>query len=75
MDALRDAIRNTTTLEAELSTTGGTSDGRFIAQWCPQVAEFGPPNGTIHKINECVAVDDLEPLATVYRHALARLVA
>ncbi len=75
VDAMRGAIRGVTGLEAELSTTGGTSDGRFIAQWCPQVVEFGPSNATIHKIDECVAVDDIEPLSAVYREALARLVA
>jgi len=75
VEAMRGAIRGVTGLEAELSTTGGTSDGRFIAKWCPQVVEFGPPNGTIHKIDECVPVNELEPLAQVYRAALARLVA
>lgn len=75
VQTLRSAIRDVTGLDAELSTTGGTSDGRFIAQWCPQVVEFGPPNGTIHKINECVAVEQLEPLSAVYRGALATLVA
>jgi succinyl-diaminopimelate desuccinylase len=75
VEAMRGAIRDVTGLEAELSTTGGTSDGRFIAQWCPQVVEFGPPNGTIHKIDECVAVDELGPLANVYQATLANLVA
>jgi len=75
VDAMRGAILDVTGLATELSTTGGTSDGRFIAQWCPQVVEFGPSNATIHKINECVAVADLEPLSAVYRDALARLVA
>ncbi len=75
VDTLRDAIRDVTGLKAELSTTGGTSDGRFIATWCPEVVEFGPPNGTIHKIDECVSVDELEPLSAVYRETLARLVA
>ncbi len=75
VDAIRSSIRGVTGLEAELSTTGGTSDGRFIAQWCPQVVEFGPSNATIHKIDECVAVDDLEPLSAVYRDTVAQLVA
>jgi succinyl-diaminopimelate desuccinylase len=74
VDAMHGAIRGITGLETELSTTGGTSDGRFIAQWCPQVIEFGPSNATIHKIDECVAVADLEPLSAVYRNALERLV-
>jgi succinyl-diaminopimelate desuccinylase len=50
----------------ELSTTGGTSDGRFIADICPQLVEFGPVNASIHKIDECIAVADLEPLARIY---------
>ncbi len=57
----------------ELSTTGGTSDGRFIAQVCPQVIELGPPNATIHKINEFVAVADLDPLKNIYRRVLENL--
>jgi succinyl-diaminopimelate desuccinylase len=58
-----------------LETTGGTSDGRFIAPTGAQVLELGPCNGTIHKINECVAVADLEPLADMYQHMLQQLVA
>lgn len=73
VDAVRDAIRAETGLETELSTTGGTSDGRFIAQICPEVIEFGPPNATIHKINECVAVADIEPLKNIYRRVLENL--
>jgi len=73
VDAVRDAIRAETGLETELSTTGGTSDGRFIAQVCPEVIELGPPNATIHKINECVAVADIEPLKNIYRGVLERL--
>lgn len=73
VDAVRAAIREETGLETELSTTGGTSDGRFIAQVCPQVIELGPPNATIHKVNECVAVADLEPLKNVYRRVLEQL--
>jgi succinyl-diaminopimelate desuccinylase len=73
--ALTDAIRETTGVEAELSTTGGTSDGRFIADICGQVAEFGPINATIHKLNECVAVADLEPLAQIYQRTFERLLA
>ena len=64
--AVQSAIRQVTGLETELSTTGGTSDGRFIAQVCPQVIELGPPNATIHKIDEHVAVADLEPLKNIY---------
>ncbi len=73
VDAVRHAIRAETGLETELSTTGGTSDGRFIAQVCPQVIELGPPNATIHKVNECVAVADIEPLKNIYRRVLENL--
>jgi succinyl-diaminopimelate desuccinylase len=73
VDAVRDAIRSETGIETQLSTTGGTSDGRFIAQVCPQVIELGPPNATIHKINEFVAVADIEPLKNIYRQVLVNL--
>ena len=73
VDALAAAIQNVTGLETELSTTGGTSDGRFIAQICPQVVEFGPVNASIHKIDEHVAVADIEPLKNIYRQTLERL--
>ena len=56
-----------------LSTTGGTSDGRFIARICPQVVEFGPVNASIHKIDEQVAVADIEPLKNIYRRTLETL--
>ena len=71
--AVQSAIREVTGLETELSTTGGTSDGRFIAQVCPQVIELGPPNATIHKIDEYVAVADLEPLKNIYLGVLRNL--
>ena len=73
VDAVRDAIRDETGLDTELSTTGGTSDGRFIAQICPQCIELGPPNATIHKIDEHVVVADIEPLKSIYRRVLERL--
>ena len=73
VDAVRDAIRAETGLETQLSTTGGTSDGRFIAQVCPQVIELGPPNATIHKINEYVKLADIEPLKNIYRRVLENL--
>ena len=73
VDAMAAAIQNVTSLETELSTTGGTSDGRFIAQICPQVVEFGPVNASIHKIDEHVAVADIEPLKNIYRQTLERL--
>ena len=71
--ALEGAIRDTLAITPELSTTGGTSDGRFIAEICPQVAEFGPVNATIHKLNECIAVDAVEPLSAIYRRTLENL--
>jgi succinyl-diaminopimelate desuccinylase len=72
-EALTAAIRENTGLTTELSTTGGTSDGRFIAKICPQVIEFGPLNATIHKIDERVAVASLDPLKNIYRDTLHRL--
>ncbi len=71
--AVREAIHSATGITTELSTTGGTSDGRFIAQICKQVIELGPPNATIHKINECVSVVDIEPLKNIYRKVLENL--
>jgi succinyl-diaminopimelate desuccinylase len=73
--AISAAIEQITGAKPELSTTGGTSDGRFIATLCPQVIEFGPPNATIHQINERIAVADLEPLKSIYFGTLARLLA
>ncbi len=73
VDALTASILATTGAVAQLSTTGGTSDGRFIADICQEVAEFGPINATIHKIDECIAVADLEPLAHCYEGVLERL--
>ena len=69
-EALSEAIELATGRRPQLSTTGGTSDGRFIATVCPQVVEFGPTNATIHKVNECIRVADLEPLKDIYRRAL-----
>ena len=60
-------------IEPELSTTGGTSDGRFIARICPQVVEFGPVNATIHKVDEHVNAADIPRLANIYRRTLERL--
>ncbi|HWI82649.1 succinyl-diaminopimelate desuccinylase [Ramlibacter sp.] len=71
--AVQAAIRAETGLETELSTTGGTSDGRFISQICPQVVELGPVNATIHKIDEHVCVADIEPLKNIYRRVLEHL--
>jgi succinyl-diaminopimelate desuccinylase len=72
-DALTRAIRAETGLETELSTTGGTSDGRFIIDICPEVIECGPPNATIHKINEHIELDALESLKNIYRRTLELL--
>ncbi len=71
--AMSRAIREVTGVTTELSTSGGTSDGRFIADICPQVVEFGPSNATIHKVNECVPVAEVEALPKVYQRALELL--
>jgi succinyl-diaminopimelate desuccinylase len=71
--AIQQAIRATTGVETELSTTGGTSDGRFISRICPQVIEFGPINASIHKIDEHVRVADIEPLKDIYRRTIEQL--
>ncbi len=71
--AVSAAIRASCGVEAELSTTGGTSDGRFIADICDEVVECGPVNATIHKVNECVALDAIEPLSSIYRRTLEGL--
>jgi succinyl-diaminopimelate desuccinylase len=73
VDAVCEAILSETGLKTQLSTTGGTSDGRFIAQICPQVIELGPPNATIHQINEYVNVCDIEPLKNIYQRVLENL--
>lgn len=74
-DALSGAIEAVTGQRTTLSTTGGTSDGRFIARICPQVVEFGPINASIHKIDEHVKVDDIPRLAAIYQETLVRLLA
>ncbi|MEO8152300.1 MAG: succinyl-diaminopimelate desuccinylase [Rhizobacter sp.] len=73
VEALSAAIRSETDITTELSTTGGTSDGRFISKICPQVVEFGPLNESIHKIDEHVRVADIEPLKNIYRKTLEGL--
>ena len=72
-NAITAAIKSETGLDTELSTTGGTSDGRFIAQICPQVVEFGPTNASIHKIDEHVAIEEIDPLKNIYRRTLENL--
>ena len=74
-DTLCDAIQEELGVQTELSTTGGTSDGRFIARICPQVIEFGPPNASIHKIDEHIEMRYIEPLKNIYRRTLERLLA
>jgi succinyl-diaminopimelate desuccinylase len=73
--AMQASIFEVTKAKAELSTTGGTSDARFIAKICPQVVEFGPRNATIHQINERIELADIEPLKNVYKGVLEKLIA
>lgn len=73
VDAISQAITQSYGVTPELSTTGGTSDGRFIADICKEVIEFGPLNATIHKLNECVAVADIEPLKETYKRTMELL--
>ena len=73
VDAIARAIKTVTGIDTELSTTGGTSDGRFIADICPQVVECGPTNATIHKINECIKVEEIEQLPQIYFRTLQNL--
>lgn len=75
VNAVRGAIGDVCDAAAELSTSGGTSDGRFIAPTGAQVVELGPVNATIHKVNECVAIADLDRLSTIYEQMLVRLLA
>jgi succinyl-diaminopimelate desuccinylase len=73
VEAIARAIKSVTGIDTRLSTSGGTSDGRFLADICPQVVEFGPTNATIHKVDECIRVDDIEPLRKVYQQILVNL--
>ena len=73
VEAISASIRAELGVEAELSTTGGTSDGRFIAAICPQLVEFGPVNESIHKVDECIALADVEALSRVYHRTLVTL--
>jgi len=75
VDIASDAIREATGITPALSCDGGTSDGRFIARICPEIVEIGPVNATIHKLDERVAVAELETLAAIYRRILERLLA
>jgi succinyl-diaminopimelate desuccinylase len=73
VEAVAAAIKQVMDIDTDLSTSGGTSDGRFIADICPQVLEVGPVNATIHKLNECVSVADLDALSEIYYLTLRKL--
>ena len=75
VEASVDAIRAITGRETELSTAGGTSDGRFIAPTGAQVLELGPCNDTIHKVDECIKAEDLNVLTDIYERLLENLLA
>jgi succinyl-diaminopimelate desuccinylase len=73
VEALSAAVRRVSGVTPEINCTGGTSDGRFIFEICPEVAEFGPSNRSIHKVNESVPVAEIEPLARIYRETIEAL--
>jgi succinyl-diaminopimelate desuccinylase len=73
VETLTAAVRKVSGVTPEINCTGGTSDGRFIIDICSEVAEFGPVNRSIHKVNEAVAIEEIEPLAEVYRTAIEEL--
>ena len=73
VNAVRASILAETGIETQLSTTGGTSDGRFMARICAEVVELGPTNAMIHKIDEYLPVADIEPLKNIYRRLLENL--
>jgi len=75
VDALSAAIKDVTGSAPDVSTTGGTSDGRFIADICKEVVEFGPVNASIHKLNEHIDLAAIEQLREIYQRLLARLLA
>lgn len=75
VEAVSRAVKSVTGVIPELCTSGGISDGRYIAEICPQVVELGPLNATIHKLNECVAIADIESLSEIYRQVLVNLLA
>jgi len=70
-DVVVDAIEEETGVRPELSTSGGTSDGRFLIQLCP-VVDFGLPNATMHKVGECAAVEDIRALSRIYEKAVRK---
>lgn len=73
VDCLTRAVEGELGYGPELSTSGGTSDGRFIAQICPELVELGPINASIHKLNEHISLTDLDALSRIYQRALATL--
>ena len=73
VDVVSAAVRDATGLVPELSCTGGTSDGRFIADICAEIVELGPVSASIHKVDERVRIADLAPLSSIYRAVLERL--
>lgn len=73
LETVTQSIHRVTGLDTEVSTTGGTSDGRFIAKICPEVIELGPPNASIHKVNEHVVLTDIDPLTAIYQQVLVDL--
>lgn len=73
VEVVRSAIRKHTGLDAELSTTGGTSDARFIAEICPEIVEFGPVNASVHKLNEHIALGEPAILSAIYLDTLRAL--
>jgi len=73
-DVVVESIREETGIETELSTSGGTSDGRFLIQLCP-VVDFGLPNATMHKVGECAAVEDIRALSRIYERVVRKVVA
>ena len=73
VDVLSDAVKEISGVRPTISTTGGTSDGRFISKLCDQVVEFGPINESIHKINENVSVNDIETLKDIYKLTISKI--
>jgi succinyl-diaminopimelate desuccinylase len=73
VEATQDAVQDLMGYQPQLSTSGGTSDGRFIAPGGTQVIELGPCNSTIHQVDECVAIEDIDRLSDIYQQILVRL--
>ena len=73
VDTISASIEDIVNVTPSISTTGGTSDGRFISTICDQVVEFGPINKSIHKINEHININDIELLKNIYKRTLEKL--